>query len=91
MNWREVLDKLPLPIVRWFNHKVTESALQSYYTAVVRCHWCEAIESFWTDLEGMELVRLIKEKGWAPAQQEVVPGFVRFLYFCPDCKHTSTQ
>lgn len=86
MNWKEVLGRLPLNILKNLNKSVVKEAQSCYYTVKVRCFRCEDYLTFESDQEGLQLVQQILNRGWAYREVELFPHFVKFEYFCPKCQ-----
>lgn len=86
MNWRQLLDKLPINLVRNLNREATREAQRQLSWYKLRCHLCESILDVSADSEYGAVHVALLYFGWAYTPQEVVPGFERWVYFCEECK-----
>lgn len=83
MNWRQLLDRLPLRIVKNLNIAATEEAQRCYDTYRFRCYNCEKYltveaDSWW----GAQDIRIISN--WEVVEENI-PGVIKLYYFCPPC------
>ena len=85
MNWRQVLSKLPINIVKNLNKEATREAQRCFSTFLFRCYQCEGYNQ--EESEGqLEACQQAIKKGWAPRNTSKHPNFVQLIWFCPKCK-----
>ena len=85
MNWRQLLDRLPISIVKRLNIEATREAQRCYDTYLFRCFQCETYlreES----VGQLEACIAAENKGWGAQNTSKHPNFIRLIWFCPKCK-----
>lgn len=84
MNWRQLLSRLPINIVKNLNQEATREAQKSYETFIFRCWNCEITKNIEAD-GAYEAFQEIVKLGWAPEDISTIPHFIQYIYYCEKC------
>lgn len=84
MNWRQVLNRLPLNIVKNLNQEATREAQKDFDTYAFRCYYCEKYLHEEAP-DQLSACRQAQIKGWRGINTSEHPNFIQLIWVCPPC------